>query len=150
MDLILWRHGEAESGERDLDRRLTTKGRKHAERMGGWLDGRLPENCRILVSPADGAQETARAIKRKFKTVADLAPGASPTAVLVAARWPDSKEPVLIVGHQPTLGMVVSFLLGGEEAPWSIRKAGIWWLTNRDRDGSSSVTLRCVMAPDFI
>ena len=33
MDLILWRHCEAEPGEPDLGRRLTSKGLKQAERM---------------------------------------------------------------------------------------------------------------------
>lgn len=33
MDLVLWRHCEAEPGEPDLGRRLTSKGQKQAERM---------------------------------------------------------------------------------------------------------------------
>ena len=37
MDLILWRHCEAEAGEPDLGRRLTPKGHKQAERMAGVL-----------------------------------------------------------------------------------------------------------------
>ena len=38
MDLILWRHCEAEPGEPDLGRRLTSKGLKQGERMAQWLD----------------------------------------------------------------------------------------------------------------
>ncbi|HEY5306925.1 MAG TPA: histidine phosphatase family protein, partial [Casimicrobiaceae bacterium] len=53
MDLILWRHAEAEPGEPDLGRRLTAKGIKQAERMATWLEVHLPDTCRILVSPAD-------------------------------------------------------------------------------------------------
>jgi phosphohistidine phosphatase len=150
MDLILWRHAEAEIGAADFDRRLTAKGIRQAQRMGAWLDSRLPDKSRILVSPAERAQQTARAINRKFKTIDGIAPGASAAAVLAAAKWPDAREPVVIVGHQPTLGMVAAFLLGGEEAPWSIRKAAIWWLTNREREGSSNVAIRCVMAPEFL
>src|ERR1700730_15305587 len=118
MDVILWRHAEAEPGEPDLGRRLTAKGIKQAERMATWLDSHLPDTCRILVSPADRAQQTALALKRKFKTVQELQRAASAADVLVAANWPDSREPVLIVGHQPTLGAVASFLLSGEEAYW--------------------------------
>ena len=33
MDLILWRHAEAEPGEPDLERALTPKGVKQARRM---------------------------------------------------------------------------------------------------------------------
>ena len=150
MDLILWRHCEAEAGEPDLGRRLTSKGLKQAERMAEWLERHLPDSCRILVSPADRAQQTAAALPRKFKTVPELAPGASVGAVLAAANWPDSREPVMIVGHQPTLGMVASFLLSGEEAYWSMRKGAVWWLSNRVRESGAAVVLKTVVGPDFL
>ena len=150
MDLVLWRHAEAEPGEPDLGRRLTAKGVKQAERMGAWLDRHLPDTARILVSPADRAQQTALALKRKFRTVDEIGTGASVSAVLAAANWPDAREAALIVGHQPTLGAVASFLLSGEEAFWSVKKGAVWWLTNRDRGGSSAVVLRVVIGPDFV
>ena len=150
MDLILWRHAEAEPGEPDLGRRLTSKGLKQAERMAAWLDAHLPDTCRILVSPADRAQQTAAALQRKSRTVPELAPGADVAAVLAAANWPDAREPVLIVGHQPTLGAVASFLLSGEEAYWSVRKGAVWWLTNRAKEGGAAVVLRVVLGPDFL
>ena len=150
MDLILWRHCEAEPGEPDLGRRLTSKGLKQADRMAGWLDSHLPDTCRIMVSPADRAQQTALALKRKFKTVPELAPGATVTDALAAVNWPDSREPVLIVGHQPTLGAIASFLLSGEEAYWSVRKGAVWWLSNRAREGGAAVVLKVVVGPDFV
>jgi phosphohistidine phosphatase len=150
MDLILWRHAEAEAGEPDLGRRLTAKGIKQAERMAAWLDGQLPDSCRILVSPADRAQQTALALKRKFRIVDELAPGATVAALLGAAGWPDAREPALVVGHQPTLGEVAAFLLSGDDAPWSVRKGAVWWLSNRVRDGGSAVVLKAVVGPDLI
>ena len=150
MDLILWRHAEAEPGEPDLGRRLTSKGLKQAERMGEWLDRYLPDGTRIIASPADRAQQTAQALDRKFKTVAELSPGATVTAVLAAVNWPESREPVLVVGHQPTLGMVASFLLSGEEAYWSVRKGAVWWLSNRVKEGGAAVVLKAVQSPEFI
>jgi phosphohistidine phosphatase len=150
VDLILWRHAEAEPGEPDLGRRLTSKGLKQAERVADWLDGRLPDTTRILASPADRAQQTALALKRKFRTAEELAPGASASGVLAAAGWPDARESVLVVGHQPTLGEVASLLLAGDELPWSIRKGAVWWLSNRVRDGVSTVVLKVVIGPDFV
>ena len=150
MDLILWRHCEAEPGEPDLGRRLTSKGIKQAERMAEWLDAHLPDTCRILASPADRAQQTVLALKRRFKTVPELAPGASVANVLAAANWPDSREPVLIVGHQPSLGAVASFLLSGEEAYWSVRKGAVWWLSDRAKEGGAAVVLKVVLGPDFV
>ena len=150
MDLILWRHAEAEPGEPDLGRRLTSKGLKQAERMAAWLESRLPDTTRILVSPADRTQQTALALGRKFRTVDEIGPGASATAVLAAAGWPDGRETVLVVGHQPTLGEVAALLLSGEAASWSIKKGAVWWLTNRTRNGDSAVVLKLAIGPDLV
>jgi phosphohistidine phosphatase len=150
MDLILWRHAEAEPGEPDLGRRLTAKGVQQAERVGKWLDRHLPATTRVLASPADRAQQTAQALKRKFRVVAELGPGTSADAVLAVAGWPDSHEAVLIVGHQPTLGEVASLLVSGEVASWSVRKGAVWWLSNRVRDGVATTLVKVVIGPDFV
>ena len=150
MDLILWRHAEAEPGEPDLGRRLTAKGIQQAERMAEWLDRHLPSTTRVLSSPADRAQQTAQALKRKFKVVDDLAPGATVSAVLAAAGWPDSREAVLVVGHQPTLGEVAALVLTDQALGWSIRKGAVWWLSNRIRDGMATTVVKVVIGPDFV
>lgn len=150
MDLILWRHAEAEPGEPDLGRRLTSKGLKQAERMAEWLEHRLPDTTRIVVSPADRTQQTALALGRKFRTSADVAPGVSAASLLAAAGWPDAREPVLVVGHQPTLGEVAAFLMAGEEAAWSIRKGAVWWFSNRTRLGQPGVLLKVAIGPDLV
>ena len=149
MDLILWRHAEAEPGEPDHDRRLTAKGLRHAERVGAWLEHRLPEGARVLVSPARCAQQTAFALQRKFKTTEAVGPAASAAELLAAAGWPNAGKPVVVVGHQPTLGGVASLLLSGEEASWTVRKGALWWLTNRNRDGTPKVMLRAMLGPDI-
>jgi phosphohistidine phosphatase len=51
MDLILWRHAEAEDGFPDQGRKLTEKGEKQAAKMAAWLKAHLPEEVRIIVSP---------------------------------------------------------------------------------------------------
>jgi phosphohistidine phosphatase len=151
MDLILWRHAEAHDaapGEDDLARELTPKGAKHARRMADWLNTVLPESTRVLVSPAQRTQQTAAALKRKFKTVAAIAPGASPDDLLAAARWPDAREPVLVVGHQPTIGLTISQLLGTAAHEWSVRKGAVWWLRHREREEGAEVIVVAVRAPD--
>src|SRR5438552_18980664 len=111
MDLILWRHCEAEAGEPDLGRRLTPKGAKQAERMAEWLERHLPDSCRILVSPADRAQPTAAALQRKSRTVPELGPGAAGTAVRAAATWPDARETGVFGRPPPTRGRTAGLLL---------------------------------------
>ena len=153
MDLILWRHAEAfemREIDNDLERALTPKGERQAQRMAQWLNRHLPSSTRVLASPARRTQQTAQALERKFKTVDMLAPDASIEAVLAAARWPESREPVLIVGHQPTLGLVAATLLCGAPHPWALQKAAVWWLRYRERDGDEQVVLQAVLGPDCL
>lgn len=150
MELILWRHAEAELGEPDEGRALTGKGHKQAWKMADWLDRNLPETCRILVSPATRTLQTAEALGRKFKVHPDLAPDKSAEQLLAAANWPASREPVLIIGHQPTLGQVAAQLIGQQQQEWSIRKGNVWWIAQRERGDITSNYLRAVMAPELI
>lgn len=158
MNLILWRHADAENlPERmlehhptDLQRPLTERGHKQAAHLAKWLNERIDENALILVSPAVRAQQTAAALNRDFETIREIAPGADSSAVLAAAGWPDGRATtVVVVGHQPTLGRVASLLLAGHEASWSIKKAGVWWFSNRRRDDEAQVVLRAVVNPDL-
>jgi len=154
MELLLWRHCEAEAGEPDLGRGLTGKGEKQARRMAAWLHAHLPDSAHILVSPARRAQQTAKALAelapRKLRTVDALAPGAGVEDVLRAVRWPAAKSVVVVVGHQPTLGWVASQLLTGAESDWPIKKGGLWWFSSRDRDGLEQVVLRAALSPDLL
>lgn len=154
MDLILWRHADAEPGDPDDQRKLTAKGRKQARRAAQWLHRALPESARILVSPAVRAQQTAAALQelshRKSRTVPALAPGASAVDILQAVDWPDGDGCVVVVGHQPSLGWVASRVLAGEDLPWSIKKAGVWWLQGRAEGDRIDATLRAVVNPDLL
>ena len=153
MDLILWRHAEAhdpDEGEHDLQRRLTPRGEKHAARMAQWLDQQLPEGVRVLCSPAVRAEQTVQALQRKYKIRDALAPGATVQDVLETAGWPQAKYPVLVVGHQPTLGAVVSRLFGMGTEPMAIRKGAVWWLRQRERLDRCQTVLMTVQSPEFL
>lgn len=153
MDLILWRHAEAfeaEEGQDDLARALTPRGEKQARRMAAWLNRQLPAGTRVLASPAVRAQQTAAALDRKVKTEPALAPGAGVEALLQAARWPDARVPVLVVGHQPTLGIAAAWLLSQQTQVWPVRKAAVWWLRAREREGELQVLLQAALSPEML
>jgi phosphohistidine phosphatase len=153
MDLILWRHAEAEDpypGLSDLERALTAKGQKQARRMGQWLNAQLPDSCRILVSPSVRTLQTVEALGRKYKIHADLAPGADPSDLLKAANWPGNKDSVMLVGHQPTLGQLAAVLMTGEDDEWDIKKASVWWFSQREAGEPRSLYLKAVMAADLV
>ena len=146
MELILWRHAEAEDAATggDLARALTKRGRKQAERMGEWLRTRICDEWLVLSSPAKRAVQTAEGLGLPFEQRDALAPDASAAAILREAGWPDGKRPVVIVGHQPTLGEAAAKILG-TRGDVAIRKAALWWFAAKD-DG---VLLRCVMEPEL-
>jgi phosphohistidine phosphatase len=153
MDLILWRHADAEetvAQRSDLERDLTARGERQAARMAQWLHRQLPHGVRILVSPARRAQRTAMTLDRKFRTLPELGPEANAESILVAVGWPDGKHAVLVVGHQPSLGQAAALALTGQAADWSIRKGAVWWLRQRDRDRPSGCVIHCVQSPETI
>jgi phosphohistidine phosphatase len=153
MDLILWRHAEAQELEgklRDLERVLTRRGNRQASRMAVWLERQLPEGARIFTSPAARAVETAQALGRKFEPRDELLPGATPDALLQLAGWPHTRRPILIVGHQPTLGQTVARLLGMAESECAIKKGALWWLRSRDRDGATQTAVITVQAAELL
>ena len=149
MELILWRHADAEPGVDDLERKLTAKGRKQAARVAGWLHAHLPSRFSVHSSPAKRALQTARALDAPIKTSELLAPERSAADILRAVDWPNRDEVVIVVGHQPTLGRVVARLVGAD-AEVSIQKGALWWIEARDKTGKPAVVVRAVMAPDFV
>jgi phosphohistidine phosphatase len=153
MDLMLWRHAQARdarAGEDDLDRPLTAGGEAQATRMAGWLAHHLPPETRVLVSPARRCQQTAQALGRPWTTVPSLAPSGLPGQLLSVAGWPDAEAPVLLVGHQPTLGQVAALALCGEPRSWRVRKAAVWWLRSPPPGGAAGVLLVAVQGPQTV
>lgn len=172
MDLILWRHAEAEEPgpanapvgidsdrpeepgpdalHRDLARRLTPKGEKQALRMARWLDRQLPEGTRIFSSPAVRAEQTVLALGRRYKLRDELRPESDAQALLDVVQWPAAKTPTLVVGHQPSLGQVVARLLGLSESDCSIKKGAVWWLRQRQRGETFQTVVITVQTPELL
>jgi phosphohistidine phosphatase len=152
MNLILWRHAEAEeSAPTDLARQLTVRGRKQAQAVAKWLRTRLDDDAVILASPAARTIQTVESLTDQYRVVRELAPGGTAASVLDAAGWPDGIAPtVLIVGHQPTLGHVAAQLIAHSSESWPLKKAGVWWLAGRERDGDEQVVLRAAISPDLL
>jgi phosphohistidine phosphatase len=153
MDLVLWRHAEAQEwveGCDDMARSLTTRGEKQAARMANWLDRQLPEGTRILTSPARRSEQTALALGRKFKIRPELAPDGGVAGLLELVQWPIAKGTVLVIGHQPTLGQTIAQLIGLTATECSVKKGAVWWLRNREREAHSQTVIVTVQAPEVL
>ena len=118
--------------------------------MGAWLDSKLPDTARILCSPAARCEQTAMALGRKFKIRPELAPGATPQALLEAAQWPNARQAVVLVGHQPTLGQTIAKLLGLQAGQCAVRKGAAWWFRAREREGVLQTVVVAVWPPDLV
>jgi phosphohistidine phosphatase len=158
MDLILWRHAQAVDpgpGMDDMARVLTREGERHAGRMADWLNQHLPQDVKVLVSPAVRTRQTVQDLRRHLQLAEDLAPRKGAQALIDAAGWPHADQTVVVVGHQPTLGMVLAHLVGGiplaQAMPWRVHKAGLWWIRcehlRHDRPG---VVVRAVKSPELM
>ena len=153
MDLVLWRHAQAQDwtpGCDDLARALTAKGEKQAQRMARWLDRQLPEGARILCSPARRAEQTVAVLGRKYKLDPELGPDTTATQLLQRVQWPSASVTILVVGHQPTLGQVAAQLLGLPETACSIGKGALWWLRHKPGVAGADTVIVTVQTPQML
>ena len=150
MDLILWRHAEAKQADgpvADADRELSARGLRHAQQVAEWLRTQRLPKVAVLSSPAKRALQTAEVLGLPVKVKQQLGIGAGVADLLGAADWPDHPGAIILVSHQPALGRLASLLLTGAEADWTIKKAGIWWFSNRVRHDETQTILRAVHNP---
>jgi len=153
-NLIIWRHAEAEDhsvGCLDTDRKLTKKGQKDAEKMAKWLNVHLPSNTKVLCSPAKRCLETAiflQQLNNHELNVADFL-SADSTVENIANNVinDDSAKTLLIVGHQPNLGLLIAKLLGMNENSCVVKKCTVWWLKQRHSNGAMQTYLFTVQHP---
>lgn len=146
MDLILWRHAEAEEGFPDSARQLTARGKTQAKQMAIWLRTKLPENTEVLVSPTNRTQQTASMLELDYEIVDTIAPGATAQDILAAAGWPNKRNAVIIVGHQPTLGEVVHHLIHDAPTRLKVKKSSVWWIKKDEND--INPLLKTMIYPD--
>ncbi len=149
MDLILWRHAEAEDTSPDDRRRLTKKGCDQAERVGKWLRERVPQ-YRLVSSPAARARETAGALDPAFEIYPELYGGSSARDILEAAGWPRAEGTVILVGHQPLLGEIAAYLMIRRSESWPMKKGAAWWLRTVESGPGLSTEIVAVISPKLV
>ena len=113
---MLWllRHGDAEDGSPDAERKLTEKGRRQSKAAGAALAslGVKLEAC--LASPKVRAAQTAELACEALGVEPELEPklaGGRFDAEALAAGLGDE---VLLVGHDPDFSMAVHSLTGAQ------------------------------------
>lgn len=142
MSLIIYlmRHGiaaEPSPGMSDTDRALTPEGARKTARVADGLQKLGVQPDAILTSPLRRAEETARlvaealAAKAPVELYPPLGGGFAAAAVMKGLRAHRGARELLLVGHQPDLGELASYLLTGatNTVPLPFRKAGVAAIT---------------------
>jgi len=153
MNIVIWRHADAATGNPDAARPLTERGRRQASVVARWLSTHLPKPCRVIGSPAVRARDTAAALTNEYGECAELGYGlesATGQAVLDAANWPKAEGTVIFVGHQPTVGRAVGLLLTGTQIQCEVFGGSAWWFSNEMPSFENRVLLRAVVSPEFL
>jgi len=131
--LFLVRHGIAEDATAeisDAERALTAEGRRRMKEIGAGLRTIGAEPEVILTSPLLRARQTAdilracAAPRAKIVTFEPLENGHGPEEVI--SKLPRQATEIALVGHQPSLGELASYLLTGSTAltPLPFKKGG--------------------------
>jgi phosphohistidine phosphatase len=122
MTLYLLRHAEAEAvATTDSARRLTAKGCVQARKVGEFCADHGIEPGLILTSPVTRARQTADIVARELSVqgvmeVPWAACGMNPAEGIAELGACGGFPTVLLVGHQPDLGLLAASLLGMESA----------------------------------
>jgi phosphohistidine phosphatase len=160
MQLLVIRHAIAEereefatTGASDDERPLTAFGRRRMRRNADGLRRIAPAITLLASSPLVRAQQTAAIVADRFgldgfETVDALRPGSPPKALAAWLAKQDQEGTVAVVGHEPHLGTLVTWLLSGlEEGRVTMRKGGTALLTLDGKPGAGRATLSWLLTP---
>jgi phosphohistidine phosphatase len=159
MQLLLIRHAIAEeredfakTGKDDRLRPLTDEGRKKMKQVARGLKGLVPDIDLLATSPLTRAAQTGAILDSvyggvKEVEIEELSPEATSEDFL---RWlrKQKKDVVAAVGHEPSLGLILSWLLtGNERRIFAFRKGGACLLDFPDEPAAGTATLTWALTP---
>ena len=136
MFILLVRHAKAEArsllglgAKRDVRRPLTDAGRKRMRRAAKALHRLVPAVDVIASSPLIRARETAEILAGRYDNMAvvdlmPLSPGGSEQELLDWLREQRQDAAVVLVGHEPDLGFLASWLLAGKKSAFTPLRKG--------------------------
>jgi phosphohistidine phosphatase len=135
---VIWflRHGDAEDGQPDFDRRLTAKGERQSRDAGATLAALGVDLDLCITSPRVRARDTARIACEAYGevevTIDERLQGGEFDPLELAA----GIDNVLLVGHEPDFSDAIGQLTGGRV---DMKKGGLAAVEDR--------TLRVLLRP---
>jgi phosphohistidine phosphatase len=163
MQLVVIRHAIAEDQEAfakktglpDTERPITKHGRRAMKRIAKGLHRVVKSIDVLAASPLVRAAQTAAIVSSEYddlfiETVPALAQGV-PSVLAKWLRTHEDADVVAIVGHEPYLGILVTWLLSGlATSHVEIDKGGVCLLDIEGSPGARSATLRWALTPEIL
>jgi phosphohistidine phosphatase len=134
VELYLFRHGIAEDGQPgkpDSDRALTDEGRRKVAEVLKTARRAGVQPSLIVSSPYLRAAQTAKVAVEELRYEGDvieteaLVPHGSPDSVWSELRDYREESAILLAGHEPLLGHLVSYLLASPALRVDMKKAAM-------------------------
>jgi phosphohistidine phosphatase len=160
MRLLVVRHGIAEdrdawarTGEDDTLRPLTDEGRRKMRGVARGLARVGPTPDVLASSPLTRAVQTADILDRAYGGVEtmvleQLTPERHPADLLGWLRMCASESTIAVVGHEPHLSDLLSWLLTGREGSFiQLKKGGACLLSFQENARAGSAMLRWALTP---
>jgi len=133
MQVLMVRHAPAQdrkefasTGQPDELRPLTDQGKTKMYRNALGIQTLLPKIHTIVNSPLRRAQQTADILAQVYPQVhRDTLPSLAPLEILAYLKnHADTKHTIVLVGHEPDLGELITWLLSGHTHTWLLLKKG--------------------------
>ncbi len=157
VELFIMRHGKAEAramGSNDADRTLTGQGREEVKKIGRWITSMGYTIDLVAASPLKRARETADLIAETTKQAHSvqvwdlLSPGGDVEGLLRQVGTHAGDGPVLLVGHEPQLSMVISRIISRDgSAQIFLAKGSFARIKNVTVHGDLSGELHSLITP---
>ena len=130
MQLFILRHADADTeASTDSARTLSEKGEEQALKVAQFCRTHGIQPGVIFASPLIRAQQTAKPVAKELRvevtTARWLACGAKPDVILAELAAVENVPTVMLVGHEPDLGNLISHLLGAASGSIHVRKASL-------------------------
>ncbi len=163
MQLLVIKHGIAENpstvvatGQDDSGPPLSKEGKQMMKGVAAGLRELVEKVDVIGASPLLRAQQTAQIVAQAYNdlqvaTLKELLPESDPPALLTWLRQHATVNVVAIVGHEPNLGRVVTWLMSGVKASRvALTKGGTCLLEFSDSVSAGNARLLWLITPSLM
>lgn len=156
MQIYLLRHGlaeEARAGKPDSDRPLTGEGTKRLKEVLKRAKVAGVKPTVILTSPYVRARQTAELAAQnlgypdELVPTSKLVPMGHPVETWGEIRTLQGEQAVLLVGHEPQMGMLTGFLLGAPQLRVDFKQGSMVRIDMADLGVVPRGVLKWMMAP---